>query len=70
MLVKSGMLATDIGSGLVEWNAPYAKAQYYSTLKVCSETGPYRGPFWFERAKSEYKRHWISSTRRIAGGDR
>lgn len=68
MLVKSGILATDIGSGLVEWNAPYAKAQYYSARKVGSETGPERGPYWFERAKQVHKKHWISSTCRIAGG--
>lgn len=67
MLVKSGTLGTDIGSGLVAWIAPYAKPQYYSPRKPGSETGPLRGPFWFERMKATYGRKIISGARRIAG---
>jgi hypothetical protein len=28
-LIKSGILGTDIGSGKVQWIAPYSKSQYY-----------------------------------------
>lgn len=38
-LVNSGTLATDIGSGEVIWNAPYAKYQYYGMLMVSPSTG-------------------------------
>ena len=67
MLVKSGILGTDVGSGLVEWIAPYAKAQYYSARKPGSETGPLRGPYWFERGKAVWGRRVIEGARRIAG---
>ncbi len=68
MLIKSGILGTYIGSGEVSYIAPYAKSQYYSQRKPGSMTGPLRGPYWFDRAKAIYKRHWIEGARRIAGG--
>lgn len=68
MLVKSGTLGTVVGSGKVSWIAPYAKAQYYSARKPGSETGPERGPYWFERMKVKHKRYLIQGARKIAGG--
>jgi hypothetical protein len=68
MLVKSSILGTEPGSGLVQWIAPYARRQYYSKRKPGSASGPLRGPYWFERAKAIYKQHWIDGVRRIAGG--
>lgn len=50
MLEKSGKLGTDVGSGEVDYIAPYAAVQYYAT----SDTRPYdanRGAHWFERMK-------------------
>lgn len=50
MLEKSGKLGTVIGSGEVDYVAPYAAPQYYNT----AETRPYdanRGAKWFERMK-------------------
>jgi hypothetical protein len=67
MLIKSGILGTEIGSGMVQWIAPYAKAQYYSPRKAGSETGPLRGPFWFKRSMVENKPRIIAGARRIAG---
>jgi len=68
MLIKSGILGTEIGSGLVQWIAPYARRQYYSPRAVGSQTGPLRGPFWFERFKAVSGRQVIAGARRIAGG--
>ena len=50
MLEKSGKLGTDVGSGEVDYIAPYAAMQYYGT----ADTRPYdanRGAHWFERTK-------------------
>lgn len=50
MLEKSGKLGTDVGSGEVDYIAPYAAYQY----RVTSDTRPYdanRGAHWFERMK-------------------
>lgn len=67
-LIKSGDLGTELGSGLVKWIAPYAKYQYYSHRKPGSQTGPLRGPFWFERMKQTHKRKIVSGARRIMRG--
>ena len=67
MLIKSGILGTDVGSGEVCWIAPYAKRQYYSSRKPGRETGPLRGGFWFERMKAVYKNQIIAGARRIVG---
>lgn len=67
MLVKSGTLGTVIGSGSVNWIAPYAKAQYYSARTPGSETGPMRGPQWFHRMKQMHGQRIIAGAKRIAG---
>lgn len=67
ILIKSGILGTEIGSGVVKWIAPYARRQYYMARKVGTETGPLRGPFWFERMKAIYKSQLIAGARRLAG---
>ena len=54
MLIMSGILGTVVGSGLVQYIAPYAKFQYYSTRKPGRVTGPLRGPYWFERMKQTH----------------
>ncbi len=68
MLIKSGTLGTDVGSGTVKWIAPYAKAQYYRARKPGSQTGPLRGGMWFERMKGVHGQKIVSGARRLAGG--
>ena len=66
MLEKSGKLGTVIGSGVVEYIAPYARMQYYST----SETRPYdpnRGAKWFERMKVAEKKDILEGARKLGG---
>jgi hypothetical protein len=73
MLIKSGTLGTEIGSGTVSWIAPYAKAQYYRPKKPkgvkepSTETGPLRGPYWFERMKATHVRTILVGARKIIG---
>ena len=67
MLILSGILGTDVGSGEVAWIAPYAKAQYYSPRKPGGQMGALRGPFWFQRMKAVHGRTLISRARSIAG---
>ena len=49
-LERSGTLGTVIGSGTVQYIAPYARAQYYSTSQSRSYDSR-RGGMWFERMK-------------------
>ncbi|HLV44344.1 MAG TPA: minor capsid protein [Aggregatilineales bacterium] len=67
MLIKSGQLGTEIGSGKVQWIAPYAKRQYYHPRKPGSETGPLRGPYWFERMKKAHGQSIVRGAKKIAG---
>lgn len=63
MLIQSGVLGTEIGSGTVQWIAPYARRQYFSGRPAGSETGPLRGPAWFERMKAAHKEAIIAGAR-------
>lgn len=67
MLIASGILGTDPGSGLVQWIAPYAKNQYYSPRRPGSQSGALRGPYWFERMKAVRGQKIITGARRLAG---
>lgn len=66
-LRRSGTDSTDIGSGEVVYNTPYARQQYYNT----SESRPYSplaGAKWFERMKIDHKDDILRSAAKIAGG--
>lgn len=53
MLKKSGITGTTIGSGVVTYTAPYAKRQYYENSGNGNHNSSgLRGPYWFERMKS------------------
>lgn len=67
ILIKSGQLGTRIGTGLVQWVAPYARPQYYKTKDTRSYDTK-RGGHWFERMKAEHGKALIAKTRAIAGG--
>lgn len=68
ILIKSGILGTDIGSGFVKWIAPYARDQYYfGRSPGASSTGPLRGRFWFERMKEVLGAKIIKAAKAIAG---
>jgi hypothetical protein len=81
MLKKSGILGTVIGSGTIEYNAIYARYQYYGKVmvgpapkKVTDKDlvytgGPMRGSFWFERMKIDHKKQILAGAGRIAGGN-
>lgn len=49
-LIKSGTLGTVIGSGSIEYLAPYARRQYYEH----SGGEGQRGKQWFERMKAQH----------------
>lgn len=67
MLIKSGILGTHIGSGLVQWVAIYARRNYYRAKPPGTETGPLRGPFWFERMKKVYGKTLVKGAKNMMG---
>lgn len=69
MMILSGLLGTEIGSGTVSWIAPYSRYQYYLPKEIGTQTGPLRGPFWFERMKMDHGAEIVEGARRIVGGE-
>lgn len=68
-LANSGVRATNIGSGSVTWDAPYAARQYYDAPNKANDVHPLATTFWFEAAKAACKATWLRVAKR-AGGSR
>jgi hypothetical protein len=62
-LVKSGTIATAVGSGTVKYSTPYAKRQYYT-----NKGAGRRGKLWFERSKAQNKAAWLAGAEKILKG--
>ena len=58
------------GGKEVHYIQPYARAQYYSARRFGSDTGPLRGPKWFERMKSAEINEVRNSIARMTGAGR
>lgn len=69
-LKQSGITATVIGSGMVRYNTPYARKNYYSNNGVGNEgtkRGGKRGRLWFERMKPDHVPKILKGVKQIAG---
>lgn len=79
-LKNSGILGTNIGSGNVEYIAPYSRYQYYGKVMIGKPPkqvtnkdlqyngAPQRGSFWFEIMKMNYKDTIIKGAKRYLRG--
>lgn len=61
-LRQSVTLATRIGSGLIVYNTPYARKQYYLNSGRLQQGQ--RGKMWFERMKAQHKDSLITMLKR------
>ena len=58
-LQKSGIINTVLGSGLVVWKTPYARAQYYGVnFDRSKDPNPNACAKWFEAAKARKIKDW------------
>ncbi len=64
MLRDSGPLSTEIGSGIIVYDTPYARKQYYEN----SGGEGLRGRLWFERAKADHLKDWAELVAAESGG--
>jgi len=70
-LKKSGILGTKIGSGEVDYIAPYADINYYNNAGRGTQgiqRGGMRGKLWFERMKADHLTDLISKVKEKVGG--
>ena len=58
-LQKSAIINTVLGSGLVKWRTPYARAQYYGVnFDRSKDPNPNACAKWFEAAKARKLKDW------------
>ena len=61
-LQKSAIISTVIGSGIVIWRTPYARAQYYGiNFDRNKDPNPNACAKWFEAAKARKMKDWEKS---------
>lgn len=53
-LIRSGTANTNIGSGLVSYQTPYARKWYYTPANFFES--PMRGNYWFEKMKRYHRK--------------
>lgn len=69
ILAKSGIIGTRIGSGKIEYSAPYARKLYYGVnIRFSKSRHPLACAKFFEASKAVNKTSWLAEVRRIAGG--
>lgn len=83
-LTRSGQLGTIVGSGTVEYIAPYARYLYYGKVMLGPKYGPKHATnkdlvfsqavhpqaqaYWFEASKAQNKQKWVQGAKKMAGG--
>lgn len=69
ILAKSGIIGTVIGSGELEYSAPYARRVYYGVnINFSKSRHPLACAKFFEASKAVNRKSWLDEVRRIAGG--
>lgn len=69
-LIKSGITSTVKGSGMVHYNTPYARKNYYDNKGMGNQglnRGGKRGRLWFERMKTDHLPGILKGVKKIAG---
>ena len=62
-LVRSGQRGTQLGSGRVIYNAPYAARCYYGKFNFSKKKHPKATRQWFEKAKAANKSKWVNGAK-------
>ena len=68
ILIESGILNTQIGSGEVRYRTPYARRLYYHReYDFSKEKNEKAGAFWFEEMKKQHKEEIFTGVKRFLG---
>lgn len=67
MLADSAWLSTDIGSGQIVYDTPYAQ-KVYTSPELNFQGAPMRGAYWAERMWADRGSEIVSGAAKIAGG--
>jgi hypothetical protein len=66
-LEQSGIDGTVIGSGLIVYNSPYARSQYYGEFTHSTQSHSQASREWFEVAKAAHGAAWIAGVKTLGG---
>lgn len=67
MMEKSVVTGTVIGSGLVSYNSPYARFQYYGKVMIDPNTGSTWAPLYGKKITTERELEYNKSRHPLAG---
>lgn len=68
-MIQSMRLSTDVGSGRIRVNTPYATNVYHSKSKVGRKTGRLRGPYYFDRMKADKQAYLQYFITKVTGAE-
>lgn len=68
MLARSGPGHTQLGSGEVVYETPYARRMYYGRYNFNKSAHPQATAQWFEKSKAVNKKAWLSGVEKILKG--
>ena len=71
ILIESGILNTQIGSGEIKYRTPYARRWYYMPANFSQGDGEGinavgRGNYWFYRMKEQYREQILTGAKRVS----
>lgn len=65
MLIASSYIHSRLNEGLLIWQTPYARRQYYAIPTAYKDVNPNASWKWCEVAKSRHKAEWGRKAKRI-----
>ncbi len=69
MLSQTPMVSSDLESGTIVYDTPYAARQYYGdSFDFRPDTHPQATARWFEHAREEHKGEWKKVAKEAYGG--
>ncbi len=67
LLIASSYIHSKLDKGLLIWQTPYARRQYYEIQTAYKDNNPNASWKWCEVAKSKHQREWGKKAQRLLG---
>ena len=65
-LINSSLIASQIGSGILMWDTPYARKLYYNPgYNFSTDKNPNAQGLWFEAAKADFISEWVAIMKKV-----
>lgn len=64
-LIASSLIHSRLSEGLLIWQTPYARRQYWQIATAYKDVNPHASWKWFEVAKANHKTRWIRQAQKL-----